>query len=185
MIRFITLFALSVLLLSCGKSQTTQQLSAQNAFFEMVSALCGQTFLGKGTYPEDESHEMIGVEIRLIIESCTESELRMPLHVGADKSRTWIITKTDKGLLLKHDHRYPDGRPHRLTNYGGFANDEGSAYRQYFEADQDTEALLPEAATNVWMMDINLADQVFTYYLERHQAPRYRAEIDLSKPVTN
>lgn len=186
-IAFFLIIIATFIFNACGERSeepVMQTLSPQDAFFETVSALCGQSFIGEGTYPTDQpDHELIDVELRLIVESCTDDEIRMPLHAGDDRSRTWVITKTEDGLLLKHDHRYPDGTPHDLTNYGGYANDEGSAFRQYFEADQETAEMLPEASTNVWMMDVSISDQVLTYYLERHDEPRFRAEIDLSQTV--
>jgi hypothetical protein len=37
------------------------------------------------------------------IETCTDTEIRISFRVGEDKSRTWIITLDEKGLLFNHD----------------------------------------------------------------------------------
>ena len=115
----------------------------------------------------------------MFVESCSERELRIPFQVGEDKSRTWILTLTDKGLLFKHDHRHPDGTPDKITMYGGWADASGSPYLQRFPADADTAKLIPEAVTNVWTLQIIPDKQQFTYSLERHAQPRYKASFSL------
>ena len=52
--------------------------------------------------------------------------------VGEDRSRTWILTLSEKGLLFKHDHRHPDGTPDKITMYGGWAAEGGTAYLNVF-----------------------------------------------------
>ncbi|MBA2436542.1 MAG: hypothetical protein H0V54_15925, partial [Chthoniobacterales bacterium] len=79
------------------------------------------------------------------------------------------------GLRLKHDHRHPDGTPDKQTNYGGWATNDGTATRQQFPADEETAALIPEAATNIWTLEIDREKRTFLYALERNKAPRYRA----------
>jgi hypothetical protein len=105
--------------------------------------------------------------------------IRIPFHVGEDKSRTWILTLTDAGLLFKHDHRHADGTPDKITMYGGLAAPSGTQYTQSFPADAETAKLIPEAATNVWTLQINPEKQQFMYYLERHKEPRYKALFNL------
>jgi hypothetical protein len=50
---------------------------------------------------------------------------------------------------------------------------------QRFPADAETAKLIPEAATNVWTLQIVPEKQQFTYSLERHAEPRYRALFNL------
>ncbi len=154
--------------------------SDEEQFFNTLSSHCGATFKGEGDYPDDPDDELIDIPLTATIETCTDDEIRIPFHAGDDRSRTWIISKTDQGLLLKHDHRDPEtGEEHDLTNYGGYATTDGTANRQFFAADEDTIEMLPEAATNVWMMEIDIETGEFTYYLERHRAPRFRAELEM------
>ncbi len=112
------------------------------------------------------------------IDSCID-EIRIPFRVGEDKSRTWILSLDDRGLLFKHDHRHADGTPDKVTMYGGWAAPEGTAHRQQFPADSDTRKLIPEAATNVWVIEMDKEKQQLVYYLERHNEPRYRAVFKL------
>ena len=43
------------------------------------------------------------------VRECSEDAIRIPFHVGEDRSRTWVVTRTANGLRLKHDHRHEDG----------------------------------------------------------------------------
>lgn len=169
------LICCSLILINCENGEAEDP---QDAFFDLLSSQCGEEFTGEGVFPDDPDHELIDTPLAARVESCTDEEIRIPFVAGDDRSRTWIITKTDRGLLLKHDHRDPDtGEEHDLTNYGGYATQEGTASRQYFAADEETAEMLPEAVTNVWMMELNADTGEFTYYLERHQEPRFRAEL--------
>jgi hypothetical protein len=92
---------------------------------------------------------------------------------------------THQGLLFKHDHRHEDGTPDRITNYGGFSGSyKGEAVtgtKQFFHADDFTANLIPDAKSNVWMMEFKPETQELVYYLERHQKPRYKAVLKLQK----
>lgn len=151
-------------------------LSVHQAFFANMMEFCGETFVGESTYPVDPPHDELGdVELTATIASCEENEIRVPLKAGEDESRTWIFTLHDGLLHLRHDHRYPDGTQHDLTDYGGFANTLGTTTQQYFEADERTTEMLPEAETNVWMVELDMDNETIVYYLERHEEPRFRA----------
>ncbi|MEX0649081.1 MAG: hypothetical protein WEA56_15535 [Balneolaceae bacterium] len=161
---------------ACSETESFTTENTKDAFFEALTTLCGESYEGDSVYPDDPDHEMYGAELFMNVAECEENEIRIPFRVNEDESRTWIITYYGDDLLLKHDHRYPDGTPHSLTNYGGIAHDDGTASAQYFVANAETAEMLPEASTNVWMMKINEEEGVFVYYLERHNEPRYRAE---------
>ena len=161
-------------------AENIQVLSPESAFFQSLADRCGDTYYGESVYPDNPEHELYGASLKMTIESCTENQIRIPFQVNDDKSRTWILTLSDEGLLFKHDHRYEDGTPHDLTNYGGWATDGGSATRMSFPADAETAELLPEAVTNVWTMEFDLQKNQFTYFLQRHSQPRYKAEFSLN-----
>jgi hypothetical protein len=178
---------LAVLITACNSNSeqkpTTDNVvmvSAESDFFKSLSEHCGNTYYGESVFPDDPEHELYGAELKMTIASCTENELRIPFQVNEDQSRTWILTLSDEGLLFKHDHRHEDGTPHDLTNYGGWATDGGSATRMSFPADAETAEMLPEAATNVWTMELDLENNQFTYFLERHSQPRYKAAFSLN-----
>lgn len=153
--------------------------SAATLFFQNVRKLCGQRFDGATEFPlDDPGHALAGKKLTISVEQCSDNEIRIPLQAGEDKSRTWILTLREGRLLLKHDHRHADGTPDKVTMYGGWAV-EGDANRQRFPADSDTAKLIPEAATNVWTMEIDTAKEQFIYALERHGQPRYKAVFNL------
>jgi len=117
------------------------------------------------------------------VRQCAPAEIRIPFQVGANRSRTWIITRTADGLRLKHDHRHEDGSSDPVTLYGGDTRDAGSASRQEFHADAHTASLIPAARTNIWTIEVLPGDR-FAYALRREGTDRrFRVEFDLKKPI--
>ena len=158
---------------------TSPSSTAPTLFFQNIKKLCGQRFEGVTEFPlDDPGHALAGKKLTIAIEQCGDNEIRIPLQAGEDKSRTWILTLQEGRLLLKHDHRHADGTPDKVTMYGGWAV-EGDATRQRFAADGETAKLIPEAATNVWTLEIDGAKEQFIYALERHGQPRYKAVFSL------
>lgn len=146
------------------------------SFFEKLAQHCGNTYYGKTVFPDDPSDAFAGKVLKMHIKECTATEIRVPFQVGQDTSRTWIISQTTKGLLLKHDHRHSDGTADEITMYGGYADQLSStANTASFAADQHTAELIPEAQTNVWSLSFDDDQKTFSYYLERHSKPRYKA----------
>ena len=169
---------ISALLLSFGiQAGEPSEENDSQSFFNNMKDLCGEVFTGASTYPDDPDHDFAGKKLVADFADCSENQIRIKFAVGEDHSRTWVVTQSDQGLLLKHDHRNPDGTPDEVTNYGGWANQAGTSYKQYFEADQETADLLPEAATNVWMLAYDPETKVLTYDLKRHNKPRYQAQL--------
>jgi hypothetical protein len=177
------LLAVSATLLSCGCATAE---APPASLWNVLQGLCGQAFEGRvveGTEPSDEA--MRAARLVMHVRTCTAEELRIPFHVGENRSRTWVITRTAGGLRLKHDHRHPDGTPDATTNYGGDSRG-AIGLGVEFPADAFTAHVLPAAASNVWTLSVDSASQqVFAYALRRENSPRrFRAEFDLSKPVT-
>jgi hypothetical protein len=187
--------AACVVLVGCGAGQDgggnqpdAQAASAsgatapQDAFWAALTALCDQSFEGRvvdSNPPDTAMVERLVMHVR----SCSDAEIRIPFQVGENRSRTWVLTRTDAGLRLKHDHRHEDGTEEDITQYGGDTADEGSATSQAFPADAATAALLPVAATNVWTLEIEPGSR-FTYALRREGTERrFRAEFDLTRVV--
>jgi hypothetical protein len=168
--------------LGCRRAADEPAYDARQAFFERLATLCGQSFAGKAVHSATEDDPMMQARLTMHVDSCTAGEIRVPFHVDENRSRTWVLTRRDGGLLLKHDHRHEDGTPEELTMYGGWATEEGTSERQSFPADEETAQMLPAAATNVWTMEIHQGRQ-FVYDLQRHGQPRFRAEFDLSQPL--
>ncbi len=166
---------LLMLVLVAFAAPALAQQAEKAAFFRNLSAQCGRTFTGASTFPDDPAHDFAGKVLTATLTSCTDTEIRMAFVVGEDRSRTWILRLSAEGLHFTHDHRDPDGTPHAITNYGGWATDAGSAYRQHFPADAATGALIPAAVTNVWTFLLDPEAGTLTYHLSRHGQPRYEA----------
>jgi hypothetical protein len=149
-----------------------------DTLWSRLQPLCGKAFEGKmveGTEPSDAA---IGRE-RLVmhVRQCSANEIRIPFHVGENRSRTWVLTRTAAGVRLKHDHRHEDGSEDRVTQYGGDSVDGTD-----FPADEYTAKLIPAAATNIWTVAVR--DNTFTYALRREaQNRRFRVDFDLTRPV--
>lgn len=157
-------------------------------FLASLRPLCGKAFEGriaedKGGSPNDP---FAGKRLVMHVRGCTPDEVRIPLHVGEDRSRTWIVTRTATGLRLKHDHRHEDGSEDKVTQYGGDTVAAGTAGRQEFPADAFSKTLFadnklpPGAQQNVWALE-RAADS-FTYELSR-PGRVVRMVFDLTKPV--
>lgn len=154
------------------------------AFLQNMSAYCGRSFGGTAVFPEGDKNPFAGKALIVHFAGCSDSELRMPFWVGEDKSRTWVLTLEPNGrLLFKHDHRHEDGTPDEVTNYGGYANTSGDAWRQYFPADDFTAKLIPAAATNEWAFVIDNEASTLDYVLKRNGELRFSARFDLSAPL--
>ena len=161
-------------MISCGHKTS-------HGFLNHFSQYCGQSFEGKTVFPDDPGHDFAGKKLIMNIADCSDTEIRVPFQVGENTSRTWVISQTNKGLLLKHDHRHADGTPDELTMYGGYEDESSTALKVSFAADEDTAIMLPEAKTNVWTLSFDEDNKQFTYSLTRHSKPRYEAVFDLTK----
>lgn len=147
----------------------------QSEYFKTLASLCGDRFEGLMTYPNNDQSDFAGKLLVATFEGCSESEIRVPFQVGDDTSRTWIFTKSSKSIELKHDHRHVDGSADEISNYGGRSLSDGTALAQAFHADEFTQQLIPEAATNVWNVSFDVKKNQLTYHLERHDKPSFTA----------
>lgn len=155
-----------------------------DAFFNAIKTHCGKAFQGKVS--KDNVGNTFGdAKLVMHVRKCTDSEIQIPFHVGDDASRTWILTKTGAGLMLKHDHRNEDGSFHSSTMYGGHTLDEGFPQVQSFPADVYSKSLFIESGItastdNVWQMMIYPSR--FSYRLIR-PAREVQVDFDLENPI--
>lgn len=153
---------------------------AARAFFDHLTRLDGRSFQGRMAFPLDQpDHDMAGKPMRLKVDVVSPEEIRVPFQVGEDRSRTWILRLTPAGLSLQHDHRLADGSPDPVNLYGGTALAGGLGLTQIFPADAHTAGVLPEASSNVWMLQLSPDGKSLVYALERHQEPRFQAVFEL------
>ncbi|MDO6390540.1 hypothetical protein Q4E40_10420 [Pontibacter sp. BT731] len=157
--------------------------ATQQAFFNELSKLCGKSFRGKAVFPADGKDPFAGKELTMHVRECSDGVIRIPFHVGKDKSRTWVITQMEEGLQLKHDHRHEDGTPDEVTMYGGIALDTDDASTMRFPADAFTAELIPAASTNEWNIVLSPDGKTFSYILKRDNQLRFHADFDLTQPI--
>ena len=156
----------------------------QEAFWASLRAHCGRAYEGRVALSTGSAGDtaMAGKRLVMHVRECSAGEIRIPFHVGEDRSRTWVVTRTPSGLRLKHDHRHEDGTADSITQYGGDTRGPGAAKSQSFPADAHTVSLNPVYATNVWTMEIEPGR--FVYELIRVGTNRrFRVEFDLTRSV--
>ena len=187
--RTVIAAALGIAVSACATPSASRNPAPQDAFFERLSALCGQAFAGRvavDTPAPAGNDPFAGKPLVMHVRECSERELRIPFHVGSDRSRTWVITHTGGGLRLKHDHRHEDGSSDAVTMYGGDTANAGTASRQEFPVDAESKAMFLRegravSVSNTWGLEVE-PGRVFVYELARPQR-RFRVEFDLTKPV--
>ena len=177
-------------LTACASSVHTSSKTDQNRFFHNLSQLCGQAFAGRMVTDHPNDADLRGKAMVMHVRSCTADTIKIPLHVEADRSRTWVLTRAPKGadssVELKHDHRHADGSEDEITQYGGKTLTLGSATRQEFPADAFSKILFertarPNSSLNVWGMEIEPGKR-FIYEVTRPNR-HVRFEFDLTQPV--
>jgi len=181
----LTILLIAVLIVACAPPAPARNLAtAQDRFWRSLRGICDRAFAGRivETIPPDTS--FASKSLVMHVRSCSDREVRIPFHVGENRSRTWIVTQTPSGLRLKHDHRHADGSEDRITQYGGDTRNTGTDASQEFYADSLTAALIPAAATNIWTIEVR-DGKTFAYALRREGTERrFRVQFDLARPVT-
>lgn len=155
------------------------------AFWSALESLCGQAFEGVVVRdsPGSPDSPFAGVTLTMHVRECGPDEIRIPFHVGGDRSRTWVITRLPDGFRLKHHHLHEDGTPDAVHLYGGDTWEAGTGEWQEFPADAFTAELIPAAATNVWTVEV-IPGELFAYALRREGTDRaFRVEFDLTHAV--
>jgi len=141
----------------------------QILFWSRLWAVCGQSYAGRVVSDDPVDRDMAASRLVMHVASCTPEAVRIAFHVGADRSRTWVVGRTATGLRLKHVHRHRDGSEDVPSQYGAFS-------RALFIREN-----IPASATNVWAIEI-APRQTFTYALDR-DGRHFRIEFDLTRPV--
>lgn len=192
-----------LIVLSCAAAlsacaTTPRAANPQDAFWQALSGHCGKAFAGRMVSAETPDADMRGAAMVMHVRECSASRIAVPFHVQRtdgswDRSRTWLITRTDTGLRLKHDHRHADGKPDAMTLYGGDTAAPGSAAEQEFPVDAESIALFRAegravSVTNVWRVEVSPAGSAgprFAYQLLRQppNARNFRVEFDLTRPI--
>jgi len=160
---------------------------AAELFFKRLSQFCGQAFVGQVAKSNPGDTLWQKARVVMHIRDCSDQEIRIPLHVDKDRSRTWVLTRIPQGLQLRHEHRHADGSLDAVTGYGGQTlNSSGTPNEQAFPSDADSNALfeaqkMPAAKANTWWL-LFLPNGHFAYRLTR-PGRDFQIDFDLSQPV--
>lgn len=177
------LIVLVFVLFSCGVTPTEKTASnmltknsasrdtTQLVFWTELQKHCGKAYSGTIIAGGENDTVFGGKDLIMHVRACDPTRIRIPFFVGADSSRTWVLTLDEGGILLKHDHRHRDGTPDELTMYGGKTSNFGASFRQFFPADQETADMLPAGIGNIWWIDL-VPGEYFSYNLRRVNTPR-------------
>ncbi|PCI62461.1 MAG: hypothetical protein COB37_07050 [Kordiimonadales bacterium] len=186
-------FIVVILSLLVGFSQELRARSFDQETGKPVGVLdtlmqhCGKAFLGEVTRYGTSDDAWRKARLIMHIRDCSDGQIKVPLHVGDDRSRIWVISKTENGLRLKHDHRHADGTEDAVTQYGGESTAEAAqtATLVSFPVDQESITMfkdngLTASVSNVW--HISVTGDLFHYRLTRENRD-FMVTFDLSKPI--
>lgn len=182
--------AAAFLLSACASGPVLSgQGEPRDVFLERLNALCGQTFEGRVVTTDEADADFRSSRLVMHVRDCSADEVGIPFAVGEDQSRRWVITRTEGGLRLKHDHRDPQGVIHGYHMYGGDTAGSGTVARQEFPVDQDSIAQFiaggaQVSTTNVWAVEVH-PGEMFAYELRRPGGRFLRVEFDLKRPLSD
>ena len=159
-------------------------ISAQDQFIANLKTHCGKAYAGKLVSTDAADKDMAAQPMTMYVD-CIDGGLRIPFTVGDNRSRTWVFSKTETGLRLKHQHNHKDGSEDKVSQYGGDTADMGTATRQDFPVDEFSKVLflktgLDVSVTNIWAVEIT--PEIYAYELNRKNR-HFRVEFDLSKEI--
>jgi hypothetical protein len=178
------------LLLALAAAAASAAGAPADDFLAGLARHCGQAFAGRvvaDTPPPTGDDPFARGPLVMHVRDCRDGEIRVPFHVGEDRSRTWVLTRTAGGLRLKHDHRHADGSEDEVTQYGGDTVAPGTATRQEFPLDAFSRAMFERAGltaslANTWAIESEPGRR-FLYELSRPSGRLFQVEFDLTRPV--
>jgi hypothetical protein len=170
-----------------GQSATT---SPVDTFWGNLQKLCGKAYSGTIVADTSNSPDFAGKALVMHVRSCEKNRIRIPFFVGDDRSRTWVLTRKTDRIELKHGHRHEDGKPDKVTMYGGTTSNAGEAIRQFFPADERTTKVVdapagdaPSAAANIWWIEL-VSGEHYSYNLRRLGRGRlFTVKFDLKNEI--
>ena len=174
---------LFLVLVGCGGGTDPQE-----AFWENLQQACGGAFAGRRTVARPVDEILVGTEQLVAhFRECSAEKVKIPFHIeleeaaggGWDRSRTWVFSRHDDRLELRHDHRKPDGTEDENNWYGGFTETPGTPFIQEFvyHGRQD-----PEGLRLGWRIEIHPGER-YVYGTIRGDEWTWRLEFDLSETV--
>jgi hypothetical protein len=157
-------------------SDTVASRAPRDVFWARLQTLCESAAAGR-LVQAPPGDTQIDPTARLVVHlwECSDTELRFPLHVTENRSRTWVFIRHADQLELRHDHRHEDGTEDRTTWYGATTLDAGSDSSQAFVTERN-------GVRSGWRVEV-VPGVRFTYGTIRGDAWRHHLEFDLRAPV--
>ncbi len=187
----IFMIALLLTLSACGNGDEHQEMSPEqdrsvyDVFMDNLREQCGNAYAG-GLTLEPEGDEMLEGDELLVVHfrECSDDVIKMPFHIEQmdgewDRSRTWIFTRTEDGIDLRHDHRKPDGSEDDFTMYGGPTHGEPGENRMEFISFERTEET---GIYRGWRIIIEPGER-YVYGTHRGGEWSWRVDFDLTEPI--
>lgn len=183
--RYVRFVLTTILLLSAGMVSATSNADDAAAWWERLQALCGNAYEGRLIRAPEGDTTFRDKRVVMHVRDCSAERVRIPLVVDGDRSRTWVLTWTQSGIQLKHDHRHEDGTPDTVTMYGGTTSNAGSADTQMFPADDETRRVIPGSGQrSAWLIEIHPGER-FVYAANRVGTERgFQVDFDLARTVS-
>jgi hypothetical protein len=154
-----------------------------DAFLANLAEHCGQAFLGRVIHvPETDPYFTGDPELVMEVRECSPEEVRIPVHLGENSSRTWIFSRTGGGVDLRHDHRHDDGTPEANTFYGSFVSEPPVAEEPPSANRHEFKRVTDEGIRSGWVVEI-IPGERYTYGTQRDGEWRHRFDFDLTTPV--
>lgn len=172
------------LIAAAGAASASDTPADASAWWERLQSLCGNAYEGTLIRAPEGDDTFRDARVVMHVRDCSADRVRIPLVVDADRSRTWVLTRTPAGIELKHDHRHADGTPDTMTMYGGTTSNAGSADTQMFPADAQTREVIPGSGLrSAWLIELHPGER-FIYAANRVGTDRgFQVDFDLTRPV--
>jgi len=177
-----------LIMVACAPKQeaTVETEQPYELFFAALAQQCGNAYQGSLT-TAPPGDDMITFEDVLVVHfrECTDDVLKLPFHIQTvangewNRSRTWIYTKHEDGLELRHDHRKPDGTDDDVTMYGGLQYGVNESNVQIFQSRPRTEET---GIFRGWRVEIDPGVR-YTYGTIRGDEWSWRIDFDLTNPI--
>ena len=183
---------LAFIAMSCGTStqkedkkdtKSCPKIETQQMFLKNLASLCGKSFGGVEAYVMKGRESWANKKFVIHVTLCDSNEVHIPFHLDDDHSRTWKFIMEEEGLRFRHDHRHPDGTPELQNLYGGYADDNGTALKQFFPADKYTEETLGDGIIRKWNVILSDDLSLLSYQLYYSSELVFQADFDLTKPL--
>lgn len=175
---------LPLILIGCASGGPAA--SPQETWWANLRALCGNAYAGSLASNDPADSSFAGQSMVMHVRKCDDTRIEIPFHVGEDRSRTWVLSRTATGIELKHDHRHEDGSEDEITQYGGHTDSPGTGVAQLFPVDEHSKKLFVEhdrspSTANVWSMEI-VPGERFSYILRR-PGRHFQVDFDLTRTI--